>query len=684
MTGLTILLAALLSVPAASAMAEAEIESVIAPEQVCSGVWKFSYGISGEFTPEKTRTIKPDYDGIADMETVGTCPRFPYFIQTERGTEIHIPLSETECLYGLGLQMKSFQLRGSKKTLRVNADPETAAGDSHAPVPFYVSTEGYGIYVDCAGYISFYFDSARKKDDPCCHEVIVDIPGAEGADVLVFGGPDMKGAISRYNLYSGGGIIPPRWGLGFWYRVNLDFSQQEVLQTAMDLRERNIPCDVIGLEPGWQTASYSCSYVWDNKFEAPEAMIRELAENGFRINLWKHAFISHESPLYGKLRDCSCDYEVWNGLVPDFLLTEARKIYSDYLQKELVSIGVSGFKGDECDNSDYTGNWSFPEFSRFPSGIDGEQMHSIFGLRYQDAMLQAFADEGVRTYGLIRNTGAFAAPYPFVLYSDLYDHGDFIRSMAVSGFSGLLWTPEVRHAENSRDLIRRLQSTVLSPLAMINAWYLENFPWKQTDRELNNSGIYFEDWIEVEAICRKIIGIRMQLVPYLHSAFVKYAQEGLPPFRALVVDYPDDPAVHNLPGQYMIGDRMMAAPLTSAGDTAEIYFPEGEWIDFNTGERFSGNAFHEIYMPLDHLPLFVMDNSVIPLAELTQSTADENSMNLSVRVYGEKPEPFVLYDDDGTVSPSLDRTVLTAIDGEMTVRKDNDTSRYTVKEVLFL
>ena len=61
MTGLTILLAALLSVPAASAMAEAEIESVIAPEQICSGVWKFSYGISGEFTPEKTRTIKPDY-----------------------------------------------------------------------------------------------------------------------------------------------------------------------------------------------------------------------------------------------------------------------------------------------------------------------------------------------------------------------------------------------------------------------------------------------------------------------------------------------------------------------------------------------------------------------------------------------------------------------------------------------
>ena len=62
-----------------------------------------------------------------------------------------------------------------------------------------------------------------------------------------------------------------------------------------------------------------------------------------------------------------------------------------------------------------------------------------------------------RTYGLVRNTGALAAPYPYVLYSDLYDHREFIRGVVNMGFSGLLWTPELRDATSTEDLVRRLQ-----------------------------------------------------------------------------------------------------------------------------------------------------------------------------------------------------------------------------------
>ena len=77
-----------------------------------------------------------------------------------------------------------------------------------------------------------------------------------------------------------------------------------------------------------------------------------------------------------------------------------------------------------------------------------------------------------RTYGLIRNNGALAASLPLALYSDLYDHRDFLRGVSSAGFSGLLWTPEVRDAADTEDLIRRIQSVVLSPLALINAWYI--------------------------------------------------------------------------------------------------------------------------------------------------------------------------------------------------------------------
>ena len=121
-------------------------------------------------------------------------------------------------------------------------------------------------------------------------------------------------------------------------------------------------------------------------------------------------------------------------------------------------------------------------------------MHSVFGLRYQDAILEAFNRAGRPTYSLVRSSGALAAPYPFVLYSDLYDHRVFIRALINSGFTGLLFCPEVRDAESAEDLIRRMQSVVFSPLAMINGWYVQNPPWKQMNREANNAGEFAPGW----------------------------------------------------------------------------------------------------------------------------------------------------------------------------------------------
>ena len=231
-------------------------------------------------------------------------------------------------------------------------------------------------------------------------------------------------------------------------------------------------------------------------------MIGDLEKRNFRVNLWEHAFTNPESPIYKDLVPYSGDYEVWGGVVPDFLTPEARQIFADFHEKNHVALGVSGYKLDECDNSDFTRNWSFPEFSSFPSGADGEQMHCLFGLRYQDTIQNIFEKRREPTYGLVRNSQALAAPYPYVLYSDLYDHREFIRGLVNAGFSGLLWTPELRDARNREDLVRRLQSAALSPMALINAWYIRNPPWKQVDREANNNGQFDPQWREIEAECR--------------------------------------------------------------------------------------------------------------------------------------------------------------------------------------
>lgn len=644
------------------------------------GLWRFTIGSPEEITPQSTRHFQAAEDVLKILPNVEACPATVNGSVSNRGCLIKIPLKPDELIYGLGLQLQSFQQRGLKKMLRVNADPTIDSGDSHAPVPFFVTTGGYGVMIDTARNATFYLGNKKRKSDIKSNavpgsngedgwntlngpyeryglgeesEILIEIPRCTGVDVYVFGGPGMKLAIQRYNIFAGGGTLPPRWGLGFWYRVHSDFTQDEMLKLAKDFRESRIPCDVLGLEPHWQTHSYSSSYVWSKRFANPAEMLSGLKKDNFHVNMWIQAFVDPTSPIYNDLLLKSGDYEVWKGIVPDFLTKEAKEIFSAYQKKTHVDIGISGYKADECDNSDFTGNWSFPEISKFPSGADGEQMHNLFGLRYQDAIMKIFEEKKQRTYGLVRSSGALAAPYPFVLYSDLYIHRTFIQAVAQSGFSGILWTPEVRHAVSEQDLIRRMQSVVLSPLAMVNGWYLKNPPWKQIERKANNSGQFAPKWQELEAKCREIIELRMKFIPHIHAAFVRYNQTGLPPFRALVLDYPEDPAVSNINDQYMMGDNVMVAPVTADSSHRNIYLPKGDWYDFWTREKLSGGKRISMDIPLDRIPVFVKAGTILPLARPTLHTEDPDSWKLTAMVFGENNQEATLFEDDGNWDPEL-------------------------------
>lgn len=649
------------------------------------GIWKFTFGTPEKITPQATRNIQPDSTSLQDLPEVKACPVDVNGGISKRGVLISLPLQNDEYLYGLGLQFQSFQQNGLKKMLRVNADPSLDTGDSHAPIPFFVSTAGYGVFIDTARYATFYMGNKEKKEAAQKNnpgkkgndernklhgssgrigigaesEILIEVPKAKGIDVYIFGGPTLLNAVQRYNLFSGGGVVPPRWGLGFWYRVQSEFNQDQVKQMGDYFRSSKIPCDVLGLEPHWQKHSYSCSYVWSDKFPDPRQTIRDLKTNHFRINLWEHGFVHSSSPIHDALIPHSGDYLVWDGLVPDFIQPGARNIFGAFHKKEHVDIGVSGYKLDECDNSDFTGNWSFPELSKFPSGADGEQTHCLFGLRYQDTILEAFNEKKEATYGLVRSSGAFAAPYPFVLYSDLYDHKTFIHAVAQAGFSGLLWTPEVRDAASNEDLIRRLQTVIFSPLAMVNAWYLKNAPWKQIERKANNDGNFANDWEKLEAQCRDIIELRMKLLPYIHAAFVQYKKKGIPPFRALIMDYPDDNAVINISNQFLVGDSMLVAPVVAGEQSRKIYLPKGDWYHFWSHEKYAGNKEYTLDVPLNIIPVFIKSGSILPLAKSTLHTDDPESWNITAWIFGKNESPAILYEDGGQFNGELIKVEIT-------------------------
>ena len=145
-------------------------------------------------------------------------------------------------------------------------------------------------------------------------------------------------------------------------------------------------------------------------------------------------------------------------LVPDFL-DERRGRSSAIITRRHSSRRESpGSNGDECDNSDYTRYWSFPELGQFPSGADGEQMHCFLGLRYQDTVQAIFERRNQRTLGLVRSSHALAAPllmrYTAISMITSSSYEQWRRPAS----GGLLWCPEVHDAKDTEDLIRRLQT----------------------------------------------------------------------------------------------------------------------------------------------------------------------------------------------------------------------------------
>lgn len=646
-------------------------------KQIEHGIWKWTAGEPEAITPVKLFDKSIKTKALRNIPCENKPPVKEGEIKLRllnRGMVIEMPLEEGEQIYGFGLQLHRVNHTGRKKVIRVNSDPIADTGDSHAPVPFYVSSKGYGVLIDTSRYVTFYAGtnlekgaSAHKKNEKKTvgtteielygygaaqgdRTMMIDVPHVKGVDVYFFEGPDIKQAVQRYNLFSGGGCLPPMWGLGVWYRAYSAATKEDVIRLAEGFREDNMPVDVFGFEPGWQTRAYSCSFQWDShRFPAHEAMLKELNEMDYKVNLWEHLFVHPSSPMYEELLDHSGDYEVWEGLVPDLSIEEAKSVFAGHHLKEFVEKGISGFKLDECDSSDYVhSNWSFPDMAQFPSGMDGEQMHNQLGTLYQSAIEEPFLQAGKRTYSQVRASGALAASYPFVLYSDLYDHEVFIRGVVNCGFSGLLWSPEVRQAESAEDLIRRIQAVVLSPMALLNCWRIPNPPWMQVNREKNISGEFFQNASDIREQCKKLFELRQSLIPYLYTCFASYHFEGIPPFRALVMDYPDDEKTYFIEDQYMMGESIMAAPLITGTESRDVYLPKGRWWNFFTNELYEGGQTIHIRPSLDEIPVFVKDNTLIPLAEPVQSVNEKTVFDITIKAYGEHPADTVLFEDDGT------------------------------------
>lgn len=649
-------------------------------EQTAPGIWRLTIREPEGITPLTWMGVTPKNEVLQQMPQVEPPLAWDDIQLEEAGRNfiLSFPLNRTEKLYGTGLQLLRMNQRGRTRYLRVNSDPKQDTGETHAPVPFYVSDQGYGVWVDTSRIVTMHLGSSLKQEDtqleeirdrntdkgwkatPVASRVEIQIP-AEGAVVYLFGGPTLSDVVARYNLMCGGGVLPPKWGLGFWHRVPTLYSDQQVLEEAEQFRLHDIPCDVIGLEPGWHSHSYPVSYEWEkSRFPDPASFVDELAHKGFRVNLWEHPYVSPQSEMYADLQPLSGTHTVWGGLAPDYSLPEAAELYKKQHEEQHIHIGVSGYKLDECDGSELTNNsWMFPAHARFPSGLDGEQMRQMYGLMFQKMTADLFRSQNRRTYGLVRASNGAASTMPYVLYSDLYDHKQFIRGICTSSFSGLLWTPEVRKARNAEDWVRRMQTVCFSPMAMLNAWGDGTKPWS---------------FPEVEGVVRHYIKLRMKLLPYLYTAFAVYREQGIPPFQAMpFVMTPAEIAdaeaklaadeqqhlnttdgaygkkkAREWDDQYMVGDALLVAPMVEGETEREVLLPAGIWYGLETGERYTGCCVIRVQAGLEHIPVFVKSGSILPMmTALPHVPTAGTPTAIELVHFGTEPGAARLYEDDG-------------------------------------
>jgi alpha-glucosidase (family GH31 glycosyl hydrolase) len=582
-------------------------------------------------------------------------------------TYLRFPLEKEEQIYGFGLNFKTVQQRGQILRLHVDHYGGNDDGRTHAPVPFFVSSKGYGVLINAARYIDVFVGTGVRVDSknppvaqdrntdktwssqPYSDNLEMVIP-AEGVELVLFAGENMLDVVQRFNLYCGGGVLPPKWGLGFWHRTPTLFNETDIQNEINGFAEKDFPLDVVGLEPGWHSKSYPCTFEWDKiRYPDPAEFSKNMNQQGIHLNLWMNPYISPDGVLYDKLLPYSGTHTVWNGIVPDYTMPVAREIMQEHFVKNQLDIGVSGFKMDEVDGYD---RWLWPDVAQFPSGLDGEQMRQTYGLQMMTLTDEIYRKKNERTYGLIRAANAGSVSYPYVIYNDYYNHKDFITALINSGFSGLLWTPEVRASRSGEEWLRRMQTTCFSPLAMINAWADGTKPWS---------------FPEVYKQCQEVAFLRMQLLPYLYSTFADYYFNGTPPFRAMNLEAgfgsdvetvdKDFDATENpysealkkeVKDQYMMGEFLLVAPLFNMESERKVILPKGNWYDFYTGEYVGNGEIISISPGLDKIPVFAKDGAIIPMIQKIRQTSEwVKNTPLEIRVYGTAAEEFVLYDDDG-------------------------------------
>jgi alpha-glucosidase len=491
--------------------------------------------------------------------------------------------------------------------------------------------------------------------------------GAEGGELnyYFFVGPEPKNVVQQYTALVGRSPLPPLWSLGYQQSRYSYYPEARVREIASTLRAKRIPSDVIYLDIDYQqgNAPFTINREYFPHFEQ---MVADLRSQGFRLititdlHIKKdpgHDYAPYDSgaknDVFVKNPDGSTFVGVvWPGqsVFPDFTLTRVRDWWGT-LYKDFVGMGISGFWNDMNEPSlferaDKTMPLDIRHRLDDGTTLDHRAIHNVYGMENvrgtYDGLRKLQPDE--RPFVLTRAAYSGAQRYAATWTGDntsTWNHLNMSTPMLLSlGLCGYTMSgDDIGGFAGSppADLLTRwFEVGVLNPIYRDHTGKgtLDQEPWVHGPQH--------------EAIRRRYVELRYQLLPYIYTAIEETSRTGLPAMRPIFLDYPQAEDFYGNNRDFLFGSDLFVAPVTTEMvDAEEVQLPPGDWYDYWTSQKFSSKNKITLHPALDEMPLYVRAGAIIPTQPIVQHTGEKPKGPLALRVYPGEDCRGSLYQDDG-------------------------------------
>lgn len=541
-----------------------------------------------------------------------------------------LSLGIDELIYGLGERFTPFIKNGQSVDI-YNKDGGAGSEQAYKNIPFYISSEGYGVFINQPENVSY--EVASENVDRTQFSI-----EGESMEYFVIDGPTPKDILDRYTRLTGKISLPPAWSFGLWLSTSFttNYNEETVMKFIEGMEDRNIPLDVFHFDCFWMKDFEWTSLLFNKEqFPNPEAMLKKIHEKGLKVSLWINPYIAQKSPLFKEAREAGYllkrkDGNVWqwdlwqagNGFI-DFTNPSAVKWFTDKLGR-LMEMGVDTFKtdfGERIPDKDVV----------FFDDSDPKREHNYYTYQFNQAVFRTIEDKKGKNKAIVFARSATAGSQKFPVHwggdnlSTYKSMADSLRgglSLLSSGFG--FWSHDISGFEDEAtpDLYKRwTQFGLLSSHSRYHGSEQYKVPWLFDEEAVENT--------------RKFVNLKLSLMPYLYNETVKASENGTPLMRPLFFEFYEDHNTYFIERQYMFGTNLLIAPIFNTEGTVKYYLPEGKWTNLLTEETYSicgGEWISEKYDNLN-LPILVRENSILLRKEGQNHAEYDYTDSLDIHLY---------------------------------------------------